>query len=107
MTDINYGKLKKGDLITVVTAWSETETFEDIANGHFFNTIIEKIYFEPKNGFGYLRIFAKDGDGDLQRVNYILQDGEIRSAAIAVRLTVLKSNVLPFPKRKVQLPAAA
>lgn len=90
--DINYKNLTVGTEIEVVVAWADTTTFEDISNGHFFKTIIEEIYFEPKGELGFLRIFAKDGDGNKRRVNWILQDGEIRNAATVVELTVLKSQ---------------
>ncbi|HRH45879.1 MAG TPA: hypothetical protein PKY82_29825 [Pyrinomonadaceae bacterium] len=98
MADINYRNLKVGDEIEVVTAWMETTTFDDISNGHFFKTTIEEIYFEPKGELGFLRIWAKDGDGIKRRVNWILDDGEIRSTAVVARIVTLKNNVLEFPK---------
>lgn len=98
MTELNYKNLKPGTEITVVTAWADTETFDE-ATGHFFKTRIEEIFFEPKDELGFLRIFAKDGDGEKRRVNWILQDGQIKSTDVIVKLVVLKSNILEFPKR--------
>lgn len=91
MQDINYKNLKVGQEITVVTAWTEDTTFEDIADKHFFETRIEEVYFEPKGELALLRIWAKDGDGQLCRVNYVSEDGQIKSASVVVALADLKA----------------
>ena len=108
MKNIDYKNLKKGAPITVVTAWMENTTFEDVADGHFFKTEIENVYFEPRGDLGYLRIFALDGDGRTRRVNYVLQDGEIVCADIIVALDQLtgKSEMICLSNRKKEFIAA-
>lgn len=92
MQNINYRNLKPGQKITVVTAWTETETFEDVTNGHFFNTEIEAVYFEPRGDVAFLRVFAKDGDGISRRVNYLLEEGQIKSTGVVVSLEEFKAE---------------
>lgn len=108
MKDIDYRNLKPGDRITVVTAWGENETFEDIARNHFFETRIEQVYFEPIGELGYLRIFAKDGDDNRCRVAYVLEDDEIKSAAVIVPLAELKAKpgMISLTARKREFVAA-
>lgn len=92
MDGLNFKDLHAGDEITVVQAWNETTTFEDIANGHFFKTKITNIYFEPKGNHGFLRIFALDGDGQSRRVNWILENNQVKSAAVVIPLNELRPD---------------
>jgi hypothetical protein len=92
MKEVNYRKLQAGDAITVVTAWMETEMLDDIANAHFFETRIARVYFEPKGELAFLRIWVTDGDGLSRRVNYLIQDGHIVSASVVVKLADLTSR---------------
>lgn len=92
MTDMNFDNLKAGDEIKVVTAWGANETLEEISS-HFFSTKIEEIWFQPFNGeFLRLRITAKDADGIIRRVNWVVQDGEIRSAAVITTVSILREK---------------
>lgn len=96
---IEFRNLKPGDEITVVHAWTESETLDEIS-GHFLTTKIESIYFQPdsSNKFADLKIFAKDADGRISRVNWILQNGEIKETGVRVKILNLKNNVVEFPK---------
>lgn len=108
MKDINYRELKAGKTITVVTAWSETETFDDIASGHFFKTEITEVYFEKRGENGFLRVFALDGDGVKRRVNYVLEENEVRSTGVVVALSELTkfSEMLCLNDRKGEFRSA-
>jgi hypothetical protein len=100
MQEIEYRNLKPGTEITVVTAWTESESFEDIASGHFVETVIEEVFFEPKGEAAFLRIFARDGEGELRRVNYVLEDGQIKSAGVVVPLAaVLQDTLFGYSRR--------
>jgi hypothetical protein len=108
MQNINFRTLEPGKKITVVTAWAETETFEDVSNGHFFNTTIEQVYFEPRGEVAFLRIFAKDGDGVSRRVNYVLEDGIVKSTDVVVNLEEFKaeSEMICLSDRKPEFVSA-
>lgn len=108
MKQVNYRELKSGKQITVVTAWSDTETFEDIASGHFYKTTVSNVYFETRGKNGFLRVFAKDGDGQNRRVNYILEDGEILSTGVVVSIAELTkfSEMVCLNDRKDEFRAA-
>lgn len=108
MKQINYRELKIGKQITVVTAWSEHTSFEDIASGHFYKTTITNVYFETRDGFGFLRVFAKDGEGQTRRVSYILEDEAICTTSVVVPIAELTkfSEMVCLNDRKDEFRAA-
>lgn len=97
MADINFRSLKPGQEIKVVTAWGENETLDEIS-GHFFTGIIDDVYFEVKGELAYLRIFTKDANGQRQRVNWMIENGEIKNTGVVVKIATFQNKVVEFPK---------
>lgn len=108
MKQVNYRNLKAGQQITVVLAWGENTSFDDIASGHFYKTTVSEAYFEKRGEHGFLRVFAKDGDGETRRVNYILEDNRICTTAVVVSVAELTkfSEMLCLNDRKDEFRAA-
>ncbi len=90
MKEINFRELTEGSPITVVTAWTDSETFEEIQNGHFLETKVAKAYFEPRGEVCFLRVFVIDGDGDVVPARYALENGQIVTLDVVISTDELR-----------------